>query len=167
MPDGSKRPFAAASLLSEARGKYRFVPESALPTDLPEGPIAIADMANAFSVTHRTLHFYEEKRLISADRIGLMRVYGVEDVLRMAVITVCRESGMSIATIQEMMQKLEQAETPEEAEAAFRAALNTRKRELIAEMSALNRQMHKVTELLDHDSTADPGRSRRENGEAG
>jgi DNA-binding transcriptional MerR regulator len=155
MSDGSKRPFAAANLVSEARAKYRFLPESALPSNLPEGAVAIADMASAFNVTHRTLHFYEEKRLISADRHGLMRIYGTDDVLRMAVITVCRETGMSIAVIQEIMEKLDEAETPDEAEAIFRTALNHRKRELIAEMSALNRQMQKVTDLLDYDSAAE------------
>ncbi|MDE1991499.1 MAG: MerR family transcriptional regulator [Rhizobiaceae bacterium] len=155
MADGSKRLFAAATLASEARAKYRFLPETALPSDLPDGEIAIADMANAFGVTHRTLHFYEEKHLISADRHGLMRIYGTDDVLRMAVITVCRETGMSIAVIQEIMERLDDAETPEDAETTFRAALNTRKREIMAEMSGLNRQMQKVADLLDYDSTVD------------
>ncbi|MBB4569077.1 DNA-binding transcriptional MerR regulator [Rhizobium leucaenae] len=153
--DGSKRPFATANLVSRARAKYRFLPETALPSDLPEGSVAIADMASAFGVTHRTLHFYEEKRLISADRHGLMRIYGTDDVLRMAVITVCREAGMSIAVIQEVMEKLDEAETPDEAEAIFRAALNLRKRELIVEMSQLNRQMQKVADLLDYDGAAE------------
>lgn len=155
MSDGSKRPFAAANLVSRARAKYRFLPETALPSDLPEGAVAIADMASAFGVTHRTLHFYEEKRLISADRHGLMRIYGTDDVLRMAVITVCREIGMSIAAIQEIMEKLDDAETSDDAETIFRTALNHRKRELIIEMSELNRQMQKVTDLLDYDSAAE------------
>ena len=80
-------------------------------------------MANAFGVTHRTLHFYEEKGLISADRIGLMRVYGLNDVLRMAVINICRETGMSIAVIQELMDELRKAETQEAAKHMFRDAL--------------------------------------------
>ncbi|MDL2409245.1 MerR family transcriptional regulator [Rhizobium calliandrae] len=156
MSDGSKRPFASANLISEAHAKYRFLPESALPSNLPEGAVAIADMASAFGVTHRTLHFYEEKRLISADRHGLMRIYGTDDVLRMAVITVCRETGMSIAVIQDVMEKLDEAETPNHAEIVFRTALNHRKRELIVEMSALNRQMQKVADLLDYANTAEP-----------
>ncbi|MGO4564187.1 MerR family transcriptional regulator [Rhizobium sp. 2YAF20] len=158
MPDGSKRLFAAAKLASEARAKYRFLPAAALPPDLPSGPIAIADMANAFGVTHRTLHFYEEKGLISADRIGLMRVYGLNDVLRMAVINICRETGMSIAVIQEMMEELHKAETQEAAEDIFHNALFARKRELTSEMSTLHRQMQLVTELLDYDSAAETDR---------
>jgi len=152
MPDGSKRQFAAANLASEVRSKYRFLPAAALPPDLPDGPVPIAEMANAFGVTHRTLHFYEEKGLISADRIGLMRVYGQEDVLRMAVINVCRETGMPIAVIQELMQELRRAESQEDAEATFREALTVRKRELTAEMSTLHRQLQQVSDLLDSEA---------------
>jgi DNA-binding transcriptional MerR regulator len=158
MPDGSKRLFAAAKLASEARARYRFLPAAALPPDLPNGPIAIADMANAFGVTHRTLHFYEEKGLISADRIGLMRVYGIEDVLRMAVINVCRETGMSIAVIQELMDELHKAESQDDAEEVFRTALYARKRELAGEISTLQRQVQKVNDLLDYDSAAESER---------
>jgi len=42
-----------------ARKSIRFLPVAPLPENLPDGRLAIADMANAFGVTHRTLHFYE------------------------------------------------------------------------------------------------------------
>ncbi|MBY3035586.1 MULTISPECIES: MerR family transcriptional regulator [Rhizobium] len=155
MPDGSKRLFATAGIASEARSKYRFLPSAALPPDLPDGPVPIADMANAFGVTHRTLHFYEEKGLISANRIGLMRVYGQDDVMRMAVITVCRETGMPIAVIQELMDELRNADSQETAEAMFREALQVRKRELTAEMSTLHRQLQQVGDLLDFDGSVE------------
>lgn len=155
MPDGSKRLFAAAGIASEARSKYRFLPSAALPPDLPHGPVPIADMANAFGVTHRTLHFYEEKGLISANRIGLMRVYDQDDVMRMAVITVCRETGMPIAVIQELMDVLRGAASQEEAEAIFHEALSQRKRELTAEMSTLHRQLQQVSDLLEYDGSLD------------
>lgn len=152
MPDGSKRMFAAAGNASEVRSKYRFLPSAALPPDLPDGPVPIADMANAFGVTHRTLHFYEEKGLLSANRIGLMRVYGQDDVMRMAVINVCRETGMPIAVIQDLMDELRRAASQEDAETMFRGALAVRKRELTAEMSTLHRQLQQVGDLLDTDS---------------
>lgn len=158
MPDGSKRLFAAAKLASEARARYRFLPAAALPPDLPNGPIAIADMANAFGVTHRTLHFYEEKGLITADRVGLMRVYGIEDVVRMAVINTCRETGMSILIIQELMGEMQRAESREETEEIFRTALHARKRELAGEISTLQRQVQKVNDLLEYDSASETER---------
>ncbi|NLS04787.1 MerR family transcriptional regulator [Rhizobium sp. P32RR-XVIII] len=153
MPDGTKR--AANGETSGCRAKYRFLPSTALPADLPEGPVPIAEMANAFGVTHRTLHFYEEKGLLSANRIGLMRVYGEDDVMRMAVINLCRESGMPVAVIQELMEELRRASSQDEAEAMFREALSIRKRELTAEMSTLHRQLQQVSDLLDADANGE------------
>lgn len=153
MPDVSRRMFAG--IASEARSKYRFLPFAALPPDLPDGPVPIAEMANAFGVTHRTLHFYEEKGLLSANRIGLMRVYDQDDVMRMAVINVCRETGMPIAVIQELMDELRGARSQEDAESMFREALTVRKRELTAEMSTLHRQLQQVGDLLDNDDQSE------------
>ena len=73
------------------------LPDIAAARERPREPVAIADMAEFFGVTHRTLHFYEEKGLIRASRLGLMRVYGECDVSRMAVINACREVGMPIS----------------------------------------------------------------------
>ncbi|MBM7331140.1 LuxR family transcriptional regulator, partial [Agrobacterium sp. S2] len=42
-----------------------FLPDISLPSSLPAEPVPIADMANIFGVTHRTLHFYEEKALLT------------------------------------------------------------------------------------------------------
>lgn len=158
MPDGAKHFSSAARLASEARARYRFLPAAALPPELPNGPIAIADMANAFRVTHRTLHFYEEKGLISAGRVGLMRVYDLGDVLRMAVINICREIGMSIATIQLMMTDLARADTQEAAETIFHEALAARKRELTSEISIYQRQAQRITELMEYNSAAETER---------
>lgn len=129
--------------------KARFLPTVKLPEGLYEGPVAIADMANAFGVTHRTLHFYEEKLLIKAGRLGLMRVYTMQDVHRMAIITLAREIGMPIAVIQDLMADLETATSQEEADSLFLDSLMVRKRELISGLSTVHRQMQQITHLLD------------------
>ncbi len=127
----------------------RFLPAAPIPENLPKGQIAISDMANAFGVTHRTLHFYEEKGLLSAARIGLMRVYGHAEIQQMAVINVCREIGMPVAVIQELMEQLTTAEDQEAADRIFHAAVIARKRELVAQQSTGRRQMQQICELLD------------------
>ena len=126
-----------------------YLPEVRLPPDLPANGIAIADMANAFGVTHRTLHFYEEKHLIAASRSGLMRVYDRKQAARMAIVNACRETGMPVAVIQELMESLDNARSQEEADNLFLQALETRKRELTAEQSTVLRQMHRVNELVE------------------
>nr|WP_236774349.1 MerR family transcriptional regulator [Agrobacterium tumefaciens] len=125
-----------------------FLPDISLPSSLPAEPVPIADMANIFGVTHRTLHFYEEKALLTSKRIGQMRVYSHRNVQRMAVINVCREVGISVAAITEIMEKLVRTLSQDEADDIFRAALRQRKRELTAELSTLQRQAHQIEELL-------------------
>lgn len=142
---------------TELRHECRFLPTAALPPDLPGRQVPIADMANAFGVTHRTLHFYEEKGLISSGRMGLMRVYDPGDIMRMAVINVCREAGMAVAVIQELMHDLSRAASQEAADQMFRAALETRKRELCADMSTLHRQLQHVSELLEQSAEMPDG----------
>jgi DNA-binding transcriptional MerR regulator len=125
-----------------------FLPEIELPRNLPKTAIGIADMANAFGVTHRTLHFYEEKQLIAADRAGLMRIYDRTQVARMAIINACRETGMPVADIQDLMEALDVAPTQEDADNIFLQALETRRRELTAEQSTILRQMHRINDLI-------------------
>ena len=155
MKDHSARSLDRDETLGGNRSRERFLPAVKLPDDLPEGPVAIADMANAFGVTHRTLHFYEEKHLIKAGRMGLMRVYSLEDARRMAVITLAREVGMPIAVIQDMMAELEKAESQQEADDMFTEALMIRKRELISSLSTVHRQMQQITHLLDREEDGD------------
>lgn len=152
MSEGTKRRNAQSAATPQQGVQYAFLPTTPLPSNLPFGPVAIAEMADAFGVTHRTLHFYEEKGLIRAGRIGLMRVYGHDDVLQMGVINACREVGMPVVVIQELMEELQHARSQDEAERIFREALMIRKRELIAGMSTVRRQMQQISTLLDQDS---------------
>ena len=141
---------------SSARKSIRFLPVAPLPENLPEGRLAIADMANAFGVTHRTLHFYEEKGLLTAARVGPMRVYGPEEIQQMAVVNTCRETGMPVAVIQELLERLSAAGSQEEADGVFRNAMTARKRELAAQQSTIRRQMQQINELLDFSVAHEP-----------
>ncbi|THV24896.1 MerR family transcriptional regulator [Peteryoungia ipomoeae] len=125
-----------------------YLPSITLPVDAPNEPVVIADMADYFGVTHRTLHFYEEKGLIAADRIGLMRVYRQRDVERMAVINACREIGMPISVIQDLFEMLQTAKSVDEANRIFEDALAARKRELTAHLSTVHRQLQQISSLL-------------------
>ena len=138
----------------EPSGKTAFFPEIPLPYGIPTGMVAISDMANIFGVTHRTLHFYEEKGLLKADRIGIMRVYSHLQVKRMAAINICREIGMPIAVIQELMGSLATAKSQEEANSLFVDALQIRRRELLASESTIRRQMQQLNNLLEDNEKA-------------
>lgn len=136
-----------------------FLPDVPMPTPLPPEPVAIADMANMFGVTHRTLHFYEEKAIITSRRSGLMRIYCHRDVHRMAVINTLREIGVPVATIQEVMTKLEAAPSQAKADTIFQDALERRKQELATEISTVHRQIQQINDLTVSDAagTSEPG----------
>lgn len=133
-----------------------YLPQVSLPFELPDRPIGIADMADLFGVSHRTLHFYEEKRLIAAQRSGSMRVYDLEQIKRMAVINACREIGVPIAVVQELMDELVGAASQEEADELFHAILSRRKRELTADISHIQRQMQQIESLIAGEAIDDP-----------
>nr|WP_314084759.1 MerR family transcriptional regulator [uncultured Shinella sp.] len=154
MTNESKK--ATADARSGARKSIRYLPVTPLPENLPAGRLAIADMANAFGVTHRTLHFYEEKGLLKAARVGPMRVYGPEEIQQMSVVNTCRETGMPVAVIQELLERLSSAESQDEADTIFRTAMTARKRELVAQQSTIRRQMQQINELLDFTGALEP-----------
>lgn len=133
-----------------------FLPILPMPEDLPPEPIAISDMANLFGVTHRTLHFYEEKNLLTSSRMGLMRVYYHRDIKRMALINTCRETGMPIAAIQELLAELSEAATQAEANMLLTSALEARKRELVTSQSTILRQMQQINNLIAHHDDDEP-----------
>ncbi|MDB5551935.1 MAG: LuxR family transcriptional regulator [Rhizobium sp.] len=137
---------------AENAGGTQFFPSIPLPQKLPGKPVAIADMANIFGVTHRTLHFYEEKKLLQADRIGAMRIYGPHQIRIMALINLCRETGMAIVQIQELLSELAEAASQQEANKVFHDAMLAQRRELISSESLIRRQMQQISEILDHEN---------------
>ncbi len=150
MPNGPHH-LQPISKSSNRKRHELILPDIIVVSDLPHEPLAIADMAERFAVTHRTLHFYEEKGLIEASRIGLMRVYRQGDIARMAVINVCREIGMPISVIQDLFELLATAKSKAEANLFFEEALSTRRRELAAGLSMVHRQLQQVNALLENE----------------
>jgi DNA-binding transcriptional MerR regulator len=155
---GPERSVAAQADDDDVAG---FLPAVPLPKRLPLRPIPIADMANFFGVTHRTLHFYEEKKLLQPTRSGAMRIYSPRQVKVMALVTLCREIGMPIAQIQELMAELNAAGSKAEADAIFHAALGARRKELAAEASLIRRQMQQIAVILDQDGGSEAGSENR------
>lgn len=143
------------AIQSGESGRDIILPEVATARELPREPVAIADMADFFGVTHRTLHFYEEKGLIRANRLGLMRVYGQREVSRMALINICREVGMPISAIHDLFETLSTVHSQSEANLLFEEALVARQRELASSLSTLHRQLQQINMLLAPDDESD------------
>lgn len=65
--------------------------------------MSIAEAAEALDVTQRTLRFYEDKGLISPQRVGTMRVYAKREMGRMQLILRGKRLGFSIRDIGEFL----------------------------------------------------------------
>ena len=63
----------------------------------------IAELAKEFDVTTRTIRFYEDKGLISPERVGQRRVYHLRDRVRLQLIMRGKRLGFSLDEIQKMI----------------------------------------------------------------
>ena len=63
----------------------------------------IAELAKEFDVTTRTIRFYEDKGLISPERVGQRRVYHSRDRVRLQLIMRGKRLGFSLDEIQKMI----------------------------------------------------------------
>lgn len=63
----------------------------------------IRQLTKEFSVTARTLRFYEDEGLISPERRGQTRIYSVKDRARIILILRGRRLGFSLAEIREYL----------------------------------------------------------------
>ena len=84
---------------------YMFRMREAVSTTLqPDASrFTIRDLTVAFSVTPRTIRFYEDEGLISPERQGQNRLYSKGDRARLAWILRGKRVGFSIAEIREML----------------------------------------------------------------
>jgi DNA-binding transcriptional MerR regulator len=63
----------------------------------------ITALAEEFSITPRTIRFYEDKDLLTPRRVGLARVYSRRDRARLKLILRGKRLGFSLSDIKEML----------------------------------------------------------------
>jgi len=68
----------------------------------------IRQLTKEFSVTARTLRFYEDEGLIAPERRGQTRIYSVKDRARIMLILRGRRLGFSLAEIREYLDLYDQ-----------------------------------------------------------
>lgn len=75
--------------------------------------LSVGDVARRAGVAVSTLHFYEQKGLISSGRTaGNQRRYGGDVLRRVAVIKIAQEVGISLADIATALAALPEERTP-------------------------------------------------------
>jgi DNA-binding transcriptional MerR regulator len=67
----------------------------------------IRQLTKEFSVTARTLRFYEDEKLIAPERRGQTRIYSARDRARIVLILRGRRVGFSLAELREILDLYE------------------------------------------------------------
>ncbi|HET9657518.1 MAG TPA: MerR family DNA-binding transcriptional regulator [Kineosporiaceae bacterium] len=68
----------------------------------------IAELADEFGVTHRTIRFYEHQGLISPQRHGSRRIFHPRDRIRLALVLRGKRLGFDLAEIRRIVDMYEQ-----------------------------------------------------------
>ena len=70
-----------------------------MPPVASESELTIAQIAQEYGVTHRTVRFYEDRGLIAPERRGTRRVYHPRDQVRLGLILRGKRLGFSLEEI--------------------------------------------------------------------
>jgi DNA-binding transcriptional MerR regulator len=119
-------------------------------THADEDTWTIAELADEFDVTHRTIRFYEDRGLISPERVGTRRVYHPRDRVRLALVLRGKRLGFDLAEIARIVDMYDQ-EPGEEGQLRYlleqierrRSELEQRRRDIdetLAELGAVERR---------------------------
>ena len=112
-----------------------------------EGPVcwSIAQLAEEFGVTHRTIRFYEDRGLVTPERRGTRRVYHPRDRVRLALVLRGKRLGFDLAEIARIVDMYDQ-EPGEEGQLQYlleqierrRAELEQRRRDIEVTLAELD-----------------------------
>ena len=117
----------------------------------------IRQLTKEFSVTARTLRFYEDEGLIAPERRGQTRIFSVRDRARIILILRGRRLGFSLAEIREYLDLYDRNASTKQLLHARRkfeeriVAYERQKVEIDASINALKRSIDEVeARMADH-----------------
>ena len=127
----------------------------------PEQPHAddrtwtIAELADEFAVTHRTIRFYEDRGLVTPERNGTRRIYHPRDRVRLALVLRGKRLGFDLAEIARIVDMYDQ-EPGEEGQLRYlldqierrRAELEQRRRDIEDTLTELDEVERRCREAL-------------------
>ncbi len=109
---------------------------------------SIADMADYFDVTLRTLRFYEEKGLLAPVRKGTRRFYRQRDIDRMRVILQSKRIGLTLAEIRRVIGLLEGNAPRDDQLAELRTICSSQTDLLREQFEQVRQQLEEVEQVV-------------------
>ena len=121
----------------------------------------IAELAEEFGVTHRTVRFYEDRGLVTPERVGTRRVYHARDRVRLALVLRGKRLGFDLSEIAHIVDMYDQ-EPGEEGQLRYlleqierrRAELEQRRHDIeltLAELDEVERRCREALTAPDAD----------------
>ncbi len=115
---------------------------------------SIAELAEEFGVTHRTIRFYEDLGLVTPERVGTRRVYHPRDRVRLSLVLRGKRLGFDLTEIARIVDMYDQ-DPGEEGQLHYlleqierrRAELEGRRRDIdetLAELAEVARRCHEA-----------------------
>jgi len=127
----------------------------------------IRQLTKEFSVTARTLRFYEDEGLIAPERRGQTRIYSVKDRARIILILRGRRLGFSLAEIREYLELYNQSANARQLQHArkkFEERIVAFEKQKVDIDIAINELKHSIVEVDQHlaDAVAESAEPPRE-----
>ena len=116
---------------------------------------SIAELAKEFGVTHRTIRFYEDRGLVTPERVGTRRVYHSRDRVRLALVLRGKRLGFDLGEIARIVDMYDQ-EPGEEGQLRYlleqierrRAELEQRRQDIEDTLTELDEVERRCREAL-------------------
>ena len=116
---------------------------------------SIAELADEFGVTHRTIRFYEDRGLVTPERIGTRRIYHARDRVRLALVLRGKRLGFDLGEISRIVDMYDQ-EPGEEGQLRYlleqierrRAELEQRRRDIEDTLTELDEVERRCRDAL-------------------
>ena len=106
----------------------------------------ITELAQEFDVTTRTIRFYEDKGLITPERLKQRRIYHPRDRVRLQLVMRGKRLGFSLDEIQEMIDLYDADPTESTQLKMFIVKLRERRKLLQRQRNDINKVISEIRE---------------------
>ncbi|MFL5257520.1 MAG: MerR family transcriptional regulator [Rhodopila sp.] len=115
---------------------------------MTDGPLyTVTELAKQLGMTPRAIRFYEDKGLITPQRVGTTRVFSARDRARMILILRGKRLGFSLSEIREYLN-LYDADVTQQAQLKLLAAgVAKRRAQLIAQRQAIDEALAELDDI--------------------
>ena len=116
--------------------------------DAKHGLYTVTELALKLGVTARAIRFYEDKGLITPQRLGTTRVYTVRDRARMILILRGKRLGFSLSGIKEYLDLYDVDVTHQAQLKLLVTAIDERRTRLTSQREAIDDALHELDEIM-------------------